>query len=101
MELTSVLRCRLFAIPAARGPLRKVFVGGKDIMLTYANGKARVWNVETMEFRRSTGLDAAEDMLQSGEWAEVRLDGDRESDKRPLSSVPAVPIAHTDLGGSG
>jgi hypothetical protein len=62
---------QLFLIPAARAPLRRIFVGGKDIMLAYANGKARVWNVETMEFRRSTGLDAAEDMLQSGNWAEV------------------------------
>lgn len=40
-------------------------------MLAYANGKARVWNTQTMEFRRSTGLDAAEDMLQSGQWTEV------------------------------
>jgi hypothetical protein len=61
----------LFTIPAARAPLRTVFVGGRDVMLVYANGKARVWNVETREFRRSTGLDAAEEMLQVGDWAEV------------------------------
>ena len=62
---------RLFLIPAARAPLRRIFLGRKDIMLAYANGKARVWNVETHEFRRSTGLDAADDMLQSGDWAEM------------------------------
>ena len=27
--------------------------------------------METREFRRSTGLDAGEDMVQSGDWAEV------------------------------
>jgi hypothetical protein len=48
-----------------------VYIGGKDVMLAYANGKARVWNYETQEFRRSTGLDAAEDMLNSGEWSVV------------------------------
>ena len=66
-----VLMPRSFLIPAARDPLRRLFVGGKDIMMIYANGKARVWNVETLEFRRSTALDAAEDMLNVGDWAEM------------------------------
>jgi hypothetical protein len=62
----------LYLIPASRGPLRRIFVSGKDILLAYANGKARLWNVETMEFRRSTGLDAADDMLATGpSWKEV------------------------------
>lgn len=61
----------LFLIPASRGPLRRVFVSGKDVLLAYATGKARLWNVETMEFRRSTGLDAADDMLTSGNWHEM------------------------------
>jgi hypothetical protein len=41
------------------------------MMMVYANGKARVWNVETLEFRRSTALDAAEDMLNGGDWQEM------------------------------
>jgi hypothetical protein len=61
----------LYLIPASRAPLGRVFVGGKDVLLAYANGKARVWNVETMEFRRSTGIDAADEMLQTGGWSEV------------------------------
>lgn len=74
LSLTAITTCRLrslFLIPASRGPLRKVFVTGHDVLLAYANGKARLWNVETMEFRRSTGLDAAEDMLSSGAWHEM------------------------------
>ncbi|RXK36360.1 hypothetical protein M231_06397 [Tremella mesenterica] len=80
---------QLFLIPASRSPLRKVFIGGtmgQDMLLAYANGKARVWNVETMEFRRSTGLDAAEDMLQSGQWAEVG-DSDMDAQAGALRSV--------------
>ncbi len=61
----------MFLIPASRAPLRRIFIGGHDILLAYANGKARVWNVETMEFRRSTGLDAAEDMIHNGRWMEM------------------------------
>ncbi|EIW71713.1 hypothetical protein TREMEDRAFT_27484 [Tremella mesenterica DSM 1558] len=80
---------QLFLIPASRSPLRKVFIGGtmgQDMLLAYANGKARVWNVETMEFRRSTGLDAAEDMLQSGQWAEVG-DSNMDANTGALRSV--------------
>ncbi|WVF68617.1 hypothetical protein IAT40_003387 [Kwoniella sp. CBS 6097] len=65
----------LFLIPASRTPLRRVFIESKDILLAYANGKARVWNTNTQEFRRSTGLDAADDMLGTGDWAEVPLFG--------------------------
>ena len=61
----------MFLIPASRSPLRRILIGGKDMLLAYANGKSRVWNVETLEFRRSTGIDAADDMLRSDEWAEV------------------------------
>lgn len=67
-----VLIFSLYLIPASRGPLRRIFVSGTDILLAYANGKARLWNVETMEFRRSTGLDAADDMLTSASsWKEL------------------------------
>jgi hypothetical protein len=69
--ISSLLSYRLYLIPASRAPLRRVFLDGKDILLAYANGKARVWNTGTCEFRRSTGLDAGEDMLSSGEWMEV------------------------------
>lgn len=64
---------RLFLLPASRAPLARVFVGGHNILLAYANAKARVWNVETREFRRSTGLDAADDMVSQPGWAEVDL----------------------------
>lgn len=70
-KLTATTFLRLFLIPAARSPLCYIYLGNSDILLAYANGKARVWNTETQEFRRSTGLDAAEDMLQAGNWTRV------------------------------
>ncbi|KAK6908897.1 hypothetical protein I203_102903 [Kwoniella mangroviensis CBS 8507] len=86
----------LFLIPASRTPLRRIFIEQKDILLAYANGKARVWNTQTQEFRRSTGLDAAKDMLQDGDWAEVLLTNtDENAALPPASSLPAEPA---DLG---
>ncbi|WWD04165.1 hypothetical protein V865_002231 [Kwoniella europaea PYCC6329] len=86
----------LFLIPASRTPLRRIFIEQKDILLAYANGKARVWNTQTQEFRRSTGLDAAEDMLQVGDWAEVLLSNTNENSA--LQPVPCLPAEPADLG---
>ncbi|WWD20135.1 hypothetical protein CI109_104611 [Kwoniella shandongensis] len=87
---------QLYLIPASRTPLRRVFVEGKDILIAYANGKARVWNTQTQEFRRSTGLDAAEEMLQTGDWAEVNL-GQVEK-ASPLVPAVTTPPPGSELG---
>lgn len=64
-------RRRVHTIPGSRAQLHRVFIGWHNILVTYTNGKARVWNTDTGEFRRSTGLDAAEEMVKEGEWEEV------------------------------
>lgn len=87
---------QLFLIPAARSPLRHIYLANTDILLAYANGKARVWNTETQEFRRSTGLDAAEDMLQAGNW--TRVDLTKRHTQTPLTACVAQPYAASQLG---
>lgn len=87
----------LFLLPAARDPLIRIFIGGKDIMLAYENGKARVWNVETREFRRSTGFDSAEDMLSAGKWAEVPFRSPAPVDCPVSKAVGPTPLG-CDLG---
>jgi hypothetical protein len=87
----------LFLLPAARAPLTRIFAGGKDIMLAYENGKARVWNVETREFRRSTGFDSAEDMLASGHWAEIPFRAPSAVDS-PVSKATGPAPLGSDLG---
>lgn len=87
----------LFLIPAARAPLTRIFVGGHNVLLAYENAKARVWNVETREFRRSTGLDAADDMLQIGEWVEVRFQ-DAPSFDSPVTKVVGPTTQGSDMG---
>jgi hypothetical protein len=61
----------LHTIPGSRAYLHRVFLGGQNILITYTSGKARVWNSDTGEFRRSTRFDAAEEMLNESEWVEV------------------------------
>ncbi|BEJ14047.1 hypothetical protein CspHIS471_0312210 [Cutaneotrichosporon sp. HIS471] len=93
---------QLFLIPAARAPLTKIYiggdkVGGDKILLAYEIQKARVWNVETGEFRRSTGLDAADDMLNEGDWAEVQFQAAPPLDS-PVSKVVGPLPQRSDLG---
>lgn len=88
---------RRFLIPAARAPLTRIYVGGDDILLAYEIQKARVWNVETGEFRRSTGLDSADDMLNVGSWAEVRFQAAPPLDS-PVSKVVGPLPFGSDLG---
>ena len=64
---------QMHSVPASRAPLRRAFIDDHDLLLAYANGKARVWNLRTCEFRRSTGLDAADEMLQRGNWIEMSV----------------------------
>lgn len=89
---------QLFLLPAARAPLTKIYIGGNDrIMLAYEIQKARVWNIETGEFRRSTGLDAADDMLNAGGWAEVPFQAAPPLDS-PVSKVVGPLPPNSDLG---
>lgn len=61
-------------------------------MLVYANGKTRVWNVETHEFRRSTGLDAADEML-TGDWDEMLVGHSNAPLRRGFDTVPPSDLA--------
>lgn len=40
-------------------------------MLTYLDGRARMWDVKTKEFWRSMGRDKAEEIIGQGGWNEL------------------------------
>jgi WD repeat-containing protein 7 len=40
-------------------------------MLSYSDGRVRLWNVKTREFWRSTAVDKAEELLHQGGWVEA------------------------------
>lgn len=56
----------LYLVPGSRYALVRAVATDNDLTLSYANGKARVWNMESREFRRSTAYEAAEEMLGEG-----------------------------------
>lgn len=55
-------------IPASVAPLESVHVRDTDMMLVYADGRARLWDCKTMEFRRSMFKDKANEALEQGTW---------------------------------
>lgn len=41
------------------------------MLLMYADGRVRLWDTQTTEFRRSTSIDKAEELLGQGGWTEL------------------------------
>jgi hypothetical protein len=85
---------RLYIIPGSEYPIHRAILQKDDLILISSHGRARVWNLVSGEFRRSTSMDAAAEMLVSGEWLElsVKVDHLEEHDltirfrDRPLGS---------------
>lgn len=57
-----------FLIPGSRHAVEAVLSSGKDIVIAYSSGKTRVWDLDTLQFRRSTGVEAAEESLVNRTW---------------------------------
>lgn len=46
-------------------------VGETNLLLLYADDRARLWDVKTLEFRRSMDAEKAKDLLAQGGWTEL------------------------------
>ena len=60
----------LFLVPASVAPLRKVCVGEDNLLLLYADNRARLWDTRTREFWRSMNAEKVDEMLKQGGWTE-------------------------------
>lgn len=60
-----------YLIPGAACPLERICIGEDNLLLIYADGKARLWDVKTQEFWRSMTKDKAENLLEQGGWYEM------------------------------
>ncbi|SPO40249.1 uncharacterized protein PSFLO_05731 [Pseudozyma flocculosa] len=60
----------LYTIPGREGRLRALAVRADELLLTYDDGKARVWDLRSQELRRSIGIDQAQSLLldRKGWW---------------------------------
>jgi WD repeat-containing protein 7 len=58
----------LYVVPGAAAPLIEVCFGGDNLMLIYADRRARLWDVKTREFWRSMKMDKGQELLDQGGW---------------------------------
>lgn len=70
---TYASRYSLHIIPGSEYPIYRAILQKDDLILISSHGRARVWNLVSGEFRRSTSVDAAAEMLVSGEWLELSV----------------------------
>ncbi|KAG1739452.1 uncharacterized protein EDB91DRAFT_1135335 [Suillus paluster] len=67
----------LYLIPGASSPIACVYAGGDDnnrAVLIYADGTARVWDIESGEFLRATTGEKARELVDAGGWNSISLD---------------------------
>ncbi|KAJ7644581.1 hypothetical protein FB45DRAFT_898250 [Roridomyces roridus] len=63
----------LYLIPGSAFPLPRICLGDENILLIYADRRARLWDIKTKEFWRSMGLDKAEELIAQGGWKDVQV----------------------------
>ncbi|KAJ7196115.1 hypothetical protein GGX14DRAFT_700624 [Mycena pura] len=64
----------LYLIPGSAFPLQRICLGEDNILLIYADRRARLWDIKTKEFWRSMGLEKAEELVGQGGWTDVLID---------------------------
>ncbi|KAJ3733629.1 hypothetical protein DFJ43DRAFT_1117017 [Lentinula guzmanii] len=63
----------LFVVPGSPFPLQRVYLGEDNLLLAYADQRARLWDVRTREFWRSMSMDKAEELFAQRGWTELIL----------------------------
>ncbi|KIY52426.1 WD40 repeat-like protein [Fistulina hepatica ATCC 64428] len=58
----------LYMLPGSVAPLDRMCLHGDSLLLTYADRRARVWDIKTKEISRSMGVDKAEELIHTGGW---------------------------------
>jgi hypothetical protein len=66
---------RLYLVPGGPGRLERVCLGEDNLLLVYADDRARLWDVKTQEFWRSMTREKAEGLLEHGGWFEAYVLG--------------------------
>ncbi|KAH9950696.1 WD40 repeat-like protein [Amylocystis lapponica] len=77
----------LFLVPASAAALKKVCLGTDNLLLMYADGRARLWDTKTREFWRSMNIDKAEELLKQGGWSEWLVGATASSSTSTLSTL--------------
>ncbi|KAK0185711.1 hypothetical protein F5146DRAFT_1071194 [Armillaria mellea] len=92
----------LYLIPGSAFPLTRTCLGDDELLLIYADRRARIWDAKTKEFRRSLSLDKAEELMEKEGWLELTSDSqdcipDTVLKRLPGQALPAVTTLSLDL----
>ncbi|KAG6864820.1 hypothetical protein C0991_006941 [Blastosporella zonata] len=85
----------LYLIPGSSAPLYRICIGSNDLLLVYADNRARLWDVKTQEFRRSMNQNKVEELLKQGDWTDIRLDSRPDLQDAALTSIPNLSFPDT------
>lgn len=61
----------LHLVPGSSTNLDKLCLSGQNLLLVYVDGRVRLWDMQTTEFRRSTDADKAAELLGEGGWTQM------------------------------
>ncbi|KIK98529.1 hypothetical protein PAXRUDRAFT_800852 [Paxillus rubicundulus Ve08.2h10] len=88
----------LYVIPGASSPLSCIRCGGGEghdlLMVLYADGSARLWDIKTGEFRRAMDKEKAKEALRSPGWFEIPVD---DRDTRPSTCISNLSSGYTGV----
>lgn len=73
-------------IPGSPARLDRVALAEDNLLLFYADGRARLWDVKTLEFWRSMDRPKALELLAHGDWLDVFV------------SIHTLAVSKTDAG---
>lgn len=79
--------------------LERVATRGDELLLQYADGRARVWDMRTYELRRSIGQEQADALVADAEakWWSLRLDDAELGRDRNTSAAVLTSLSRTSL----
>lgn len=60
-------------VPGAPAALSGACISGDNLLLLYADDRARLWDVKTLEFWRSMNIEKAKELLSQGGWTDLSV----------------------------
>ncbi|GJJ15512.1 hypothetical protein Clacol_009790 [Clathrus columnatus] len=87
----------LYMIPSSATRLREICLSEDNILLMYADGRSRLWDLKTQEFWRSMTTRTASDLLGQGGW--VRYEISPKAQKLSSTSLTALPNSWVSYDG--
>ena len=61
----------LYIVPGSSAPLKRICLGGHNLLLIYDDKRARLWDTKTKQLWRSMGLEKAEELITQGRWTDL------------------------------